>query len=100
VNSPIAAIKAAVAEEFGITVAELVGRSREAKYAHPRAIAMQLALELTKASFQAIPREFDCRHHSTIHSAIGRSHNLIDSFPEYRDRREAVKRVLMSPPTP
>jgi chromosomal replication initiator protein len=89
----IAQIQKEVCQEFGITAGELLAPARDAKFAHPRAIAMALAREVTKASYPAIGRAFD-RHHTTVVSAVKRSHNLLDSFPEYFDRRKAVLRRL------
>jgi chromosomal replication initiation ATPase DnaA len=98
-NVTIIQIKSAVCTEFGLTCAELVGRSREAKFQHPRVLAMQLARELTNASFPVIANAFGGRHHSTIMSSVARAHNLIDAFPEYLDRRNAILRSLGIDPT-
>jgi chromosomal replication initiator protein len=75
---------------FGITKRDLVGNSRKARIAHPRCLAMALAKELTKSSYALIGREFGGRHHSTSLSNIRRAYVLMDSFPHYVDRRQAI----------
>jgi chromosomal replication initiator protein len=82
-----------VAAEFSITRDELCGDSRCAKIAHPRALAIMLARDLTGASYPQIGRAFN-RHHSSCVSAVRRAHNLIDAFPHYYDKIEAVKQAL------
>lgn len=93
----IADIKKAICAEFGITCEELIGPCRKAKFMHPRVLAYRLAREMTKASYPAIGKAF-LRHHSTVLSGIARSHNLVDAYPEYFDRIEAVKLRLQPPP--
>jgi chromosomal replication initiator protein len=86
-----------VAAEWGITREQLLSRSHEPRYAHPRVLAMQLARELTKASYPTIGRNFQ-RDHSTVMHAQKRAHDLIDAKPELVDRRNAVlARLGLSP---
>jgi chromosomal replication initiation ATPase DnaA len=54
---------------------------------------MQLARELTSASYTVIARSFE-RHLSTVLSTVPRAHNLIDQFPEYFDKRQRVVKRL------
>jgi chromosomal replication initiation ATPase DnaA len=75
---------------FQITAAELTGNSREAKFAHPRALCVQLVRQFTRASYPMIAHELGGRHHSTIMVLERRAHNLIDFKPELFDRRQAI----------
>jgi chromosomal replication initiator protein len=91
-------IQSAVAIAFGITKAELTGNSRCYRLTHPRALAIMLAKELTGASYPQLGRAFDGRHHSTVMHAHKRAHNLIDAFPHYYDKVQAVKQLLQIQP--
>jgi chromosomal replication initiator protein len=93
-------VQNAVAEIFGIKRDDLIGTSREAKYAHARAIAAMLCRReiVPPPSFPRIGREFGGRHHSTIVALEHRAHNLIDFKPEYFDKVRAVKQALISQP--
>jgi chromosomal replication initiator protein len=91
--STINQVISAVADEFGITAADITGRCREPKFAHPRILAMQLARELTKASYPELGRAFR-RDHSTVMSAQSRAHNLMVAFPEYFDTRKRILDLL------
>jgi chromosomal replication initiation ATPase DnaA len=54
---------------------------------------MALCREFTNASLPALGRAFNC-HHTTSHNGISRSHDLMDAFPEYFDRRLAILQRL------
>ena len=54
---------------------------------------MQLARELTGASYTIIARSFR-RHLSTVLSTVPRAHDLIDQFPEYYDKRQRILKRL------
>jgi chromosomal replication initiation ATPase DnaA len=56
---------------------------------------MQVAREFNKASYPVIGRAFK-RDDSTIISAVKRSHDLIDMFPECYDKRQAVIDLLLT----
>ena len=92
---PVHIIQTVVAEEFGITREELLSPSRRNRFAHPRMIAVQLARELTKAGYSTIARKFS-RHHTSILSAIRRVPDLLQAYPEYGIKRQAVLARLQS----
>jgi len=92
---PISIIQDAVAAEFGVTREELLGPSRRNRFAHPRMIAVQLARELTEANYSTIARKFS-RHHTSILSAIRRVPDLLQTYPEYEIKRQAVLARLQS----
>lgn len=64
-NPKIADVQRAVAEHYGLAVANLVGPSRCRWHARPRHVAMHLAMELTGRSLADVSRNFH-RHHSTV----------------------------------
>jgi chromosomal replication initiator protein len=82
-------IQKAACEVFGVTRNELVGRSREARIAHARAIAVLVCRQNTDASLPRIGRAFN-RHHATVHSLINRAQSLLDAVPARFDQYQAV----------
>jgi chromosomal replication initiator protein len=90
-------IIAATAREFRITSAELVGNSRAYRIAKPRAIAVLLARQLTKASFKQIGIALGGRDHSACVTLKKRGHDLIrdnDTFERYLRIRDAARSTL------
>jgi chromosomal replication initiator protein len=75
----------------------MLGTGREPRFTHPRTLVMHLSREFTKASYPVIGRAFK-RDHSTVITAVRRSHDLIDMFPEYYDKRQAVIDLLQLTP--
>jgi chromosomal replication initiation ATPase DnaA len=90
------AILRAVAREFRLTEAMLTGRRRKKKFAHPRAIFVSLALELTtKVSQQRIGQVLGGRDHSTIHILNKSGIELQRRYPEETTRiRDALSNQL------
>ncbi len=68
----IDAIQRAVAESFGMRVAELKQKSNSRQIVVPRQIAMYLAKQLTEASLPEIGRQFGGKHHTTVMHSIGK----------------------------
>jgi chromosomal replication initiator protein len=68
----IAMVQGAASVHFGVTEAALIGRSRHARVAWARHVAMYLARELTDHSLPHIAREFGGRDHTTIMHACKR----------------------------
>lgn len=66
----IVEIQQAVAEHFGMRLAEMVSHRRSRSVARPRQIAMYLARELTPLSLPVIGRHFGNRDHTTVLHAI------------------------------
>ena len=90
-------IIAATAREFGLTAKELVGNSRAYRVAQPRAIAVLLSRQLTKASFAQIGKELGGRDHSTCHHLYHAGHKLIrddEMFERYLRIRDAARHTL------
>lgn len=81
-----------VGREYGFTVAELCGKSRQPKLVTARQVAMYLARDLTDLSYPAVAREFGGRDHTTVIHAVekvkhaqasdGRLSSRIDSLAQ------------------
>ena len=68
----IEAIQRAVAEQFGMRVAELKQKKNSRQIVVPRQIAMYLAKQLTEASLPEIGRQFGGKHHTTVMHSIAK----------------------------
>jgi chromosomal replication initiator protein len=62
----IAAVKAAVAAEFGVPLAIMTAETRRRAAAHPRQAAMAMVDKLTGRSTTVIGRHFGGRDHTTV----------------------------------
>jgi len=70
------AIQRAVAEQFGMRVAELKQKNNSRQIVVPRQIAMYLAKQLTEASLPEIGRQFGGKHHTTVMHSIAKIDEL------------------------
>jgi chromosomal replication initiator protein len=68
----IEAIQRAVAEHFGMRVADLKQKNNSRNVVVPRQIAMYLAKQMTEASLPEIGRQFGNKHHTTVMHSIGK----------------------------
>jgi chromosomal replication initiator protein len=68
----IEAIQRAVAEQFGMRVADLKQKNNSRSVVVPRQIAMYLAKQMTEASLPEIGRQFGGKHHTTVMHSIGK----------------------------
>ncbi len=68
----IEAIQRAVAEQFGMRVAELKQKNNSRQIVVPRQIAMFLCKQLTEASLPEIGRQFGGKHHTTVMHSISK----------------------------
>jgi chromosomal replication initiator protein len=68
----IEAIQRAVAESFGMRVAELKQKNNSRQIVVPRQIAMYLAKQMTEASLPEIGRQFGGKHHTTVMHSIAK----------------------------
>lgn len=90
-HTTIADIKAATCKRYGLSADELISRSRAARVAWPRQLAMYLARELTEESLPAIGRQFGGRDHTTVMHAHRRTASKIDADER---SRQAVHNLL------
>ena len=89
----IAAIKAEIASQYRVSVAELEGENREKRVSQARQIAIYLARELTGSSFPQIGKEFGGRNHSTVIHAYKRVKEL-EEIPLFQSELEELKSSL------
>lgn len=66
----IDAIQKAVAEQFGLRLAEIKAKNNSRAIVYPRQIAMYLAKHLTDSSLPEIGRQFGGKHHTTVLHSI------------------------------
>jgi chromosomal replication initiator protein len=89
-------IQQRTAEDFGITVEDLVSASRAAGVAWPRQLAMYLARELTDETLPAIGRAFGGRNHTTVLHACRQIAKLRESMPDLNHDVNFLLQVLRS----
>jgi chromosomal replication initiator protein len=83
----IEAIQRAVAEQFGMKVADLKQKNNSRNVVVPRQIAMYLAKQMTEASLPEIGRQFGGKHHTTVlHS--------VEKIEEVRKNDKDLNRLL------
>jgi chromosomal replication initiator protein len=63
-------IKETVSKEYGISVVDMISKSRKHNVVRPRQIAMYLSRKYTDQTLQAIGRSFN-RYHATAMHAVG-----------------------------
>ncbi len=68
----IEAIQRAVAEQFGMRVAELKQKNNSRAVVVPRQIAMYLAKQMTDSSLPEIGRQFGGKHHTTVMHSVSK----------------------------
>lgn len=94
-NLDIATIKAEVARQYELSVAQIESESREKRISQARQIAIYLARELTNSSFPTIGRAFGSRDHTTIMHAYNKVKELV-KIPLFRGEIEELKEQLLS----
>ncbi len=72
----IEVIQRAVADQFGMRIAELKQKNNSRAIVVPRQIAMYLAKQLTEASLPEIGRHFGDKHHTTVMHSIAKIDEL------------------------
>ncbi len=87
------------AHAYGVTVAELRGRSKKQRLARPRHVAMYLARRCTVASLQEIGTAL-ARDHSTVLYAVEQIERRILEKPQLRYEIEALATRLGAQPRP
>jgi chromosomal replication initiator protein len=81
---------------FGITVEQLLSRTRTERIAWPRQLAMYVSRELTDHSLPAIGRAFGGRDHTTVLSACRRAAERIATNPEAYDQLAALNAACVA----
>ncbi len=88
-DPPVARILERVAEDYGLQVEQLKGRSHVPHVVSARHVAMYLARRLGPRSFPQVGRAFN-RHHSTVIYAV----RQVEKNAGLRDYVERVEREL------
>jgi chromosomal replication initiator protein len=92
----IEAIQRAVAEQFGMRVAELKQKNNSRAVVVPRQIAMYLAKNMTEASLPEIGRQFGGKHHTTVMHSIGKIDDLRRSDKDLNRTLNKLQETLNS----
>ncbi|HEY8516962.1 MAG TPA: chromosomal replication initiator protein DnaA [Candidatus Binatia bacterium] len=90
-------IQSVVSEHFGLTPAQLKGKSRARELALARQIAMFLCRELTQASLPHIGEQFGGRDHSTVLHAVDKVQSLARRDPAIADLLRHLRQRLTRP---
>ncbi len=85
----ISTIQAVVAESFGTTVDEMIGRKRGFRLTVPRQVAFFLSRKHGGRPYQQIGRVFR-RHHSTVMYGVDRISYLMKYDPALAKKVEAI----------
>lgn len=94
----VADIQRLVAEDFGLTRADILCESRKAKYARPRHAAMYLSRRLTKQSLNRLGDFFGGRDHTTIIAALRSIERHMEKDPNLALKVEARGLLLQCQP--
>jgi malic enzyme len=85
------AINTAVAQAWGVTVAEMRSKNRQRHIAEPRQVAMYFQKELLDLSYTQIGQDFGGRDHSTVIHSIQRVTERLETDPLFRSKVEGVR---------
>ena len=88
-------IRREVAAAFDITEQELVSRSREHRFSHPRQIGMALAREMTDKSYPFIAREFGRHDHTTVLFAVRAVRARIAADPKLAEAYAKIRQRIL-----
>lgn len=84
----------AVSVYYDLTVDDLLGQSREKRYAYPRQIVMFLMREEMKSSYPAIGSALGGRDHTTAMHAYDKISTLVDSDEKLRQDLDIIKQRI------
>jgi len=88
-------IVAIVANHFGLTRAQLVGRRRLPRIVLARHVGMLLSLEMVRgASLNGVGLSFGGRHHTSVLYAQRRMHRQIAGDRRFAREVEALRRII------
>ena len=93
-NNSIESIQSAVSEFYGITVEDLKGKKKSAKFTFPRQVAMYLSRMLTDESFPRIGLEFGGRDHSTVIHSINKIDKELTKNLDLKNDIELIKNKI------
>jgi chromosomal replication initiator protein len=87
-------ITSAACEHFGLTAAEITGRSRASRLTRPRHIAMYLMREDTNRSLPAIGAELGGRDHTTILYGVRKISRQVSGDPTLQLAIESIRALI------
>ncbi len=87
-------IQKAVAERFGVKVADILSKRRTKTVVKPRHVAMYLAKTMTTRSLPDIGRRFGDRDHSTVIHAVNKISDLIKAGDPVKDEIESLSEEI------
>jgi|GEM_PF-3633306 len=79
-----------VAEKHGVTIVEIIGRSRVKKNNEARFFFCLIARELTRITYREIG-DYTGRSHCTVIHSIKRAKELIETYPEMKILYKRIK---------
>ena len=95
-ETPVEEIQTRVANEFGVSRAELVGSTRAATPLRARQVAIFLTRELTDLSLPQIGRLYGGRDHSTVLNSLRRVEAGVAEDPALANRVSELRAVIHS----
>ena len=93
-NPSATEIRDLVAEAYGMTVEQLIGKSRKRPIVDARHVAMHFCKQMTSLSLEAIGRRFGGRDHSTVIHACRAVQARIDTDPAFCVELDRLDRRL------
>ncbi len=94
VDLTVPGIVTAVADFYGLSVEDIVGKSRSRKVARPRQMVMYLAREETDESLPQIGRALGDRDHTTVMYGYEKIEDLLETDPSLRREMLDIKARL------
>ncbi len=91
----VAAIIKAVADEFGLSVAQLMTPSRSHAVWKPRMAAMYYARQMTGCSLPELGEFFGGRSHTTVLRAVRRCREMMDKDPVWTECMDGMLERLI-----
>jgi chromosomal replication initiator protein len=85
-----------IADYYGVSEQELLGKSREKRIALPRQIAMYLMREELQSSYPSIGRELGGRDHTTAMHAYTKISKLLDAGDQITEELELIRQKITS----
>ena len=83
-----------VAQYYGVSVEDLLSRSRKKIYAEPRMLAMALTRELTDLPLKSIARTYQRKDHSTVMHAIENMDKRRQVEPRLREEYDNIRTII------
>ena len=83
-----------VAEHFRLSASEIRSTKRDAKYVHPRMIAMYLCREMTNDAYVTVANLLNKKDHTTVINGVKKVEKLLETSEETRTEIEVLRKKL------